>query len=330
MKKIPLHVFAAVTVISLILPYSVHAEEPTTDSVAVMEAKLIADAQALQAEESVSPDSASDLPTDETPLVEAPGTEQQTVSASLVQDTFNAQEAVSGLLLENTANPEDAAEAESARDVVDLVETAPQETQALGAAETNPSDELAVIPGPASLEVVSESLEEATLVETQILEEEVVLEDVPMVIEEAQLSERLDIVAMTPPPPPPKPDFEFELTGNQIATKRVNLPRRPFEGEPETLVVDNENGIMNISGACSDVYYVILLFKNATDYEKDPGSYIINKAYLCIGGEYSYSLDKLPTSLKDGTYYLLVGQQGESGLWKPITDLTEVVINNNH
>ncbi|MFZ2555699.1 MAG: hypothetical protein WAZ27_02925 [Minisyncoccia bacterium] len=305
--------------------------ESATDGVAVMEAKLIADAQALAAEESDAADSES-RPSDDTPLIEAPGTEQQTVSASLVQDTFNAQEAVSGSMLENTSNPEDAAETESPRDVVPLVdETTPvQESSPLDTSSASSSDQMTVIPGPASLEVVTESLEETVLEETEILEEEIVPEEIPMVIEEEQLSEDLEVVTMTEPPPPPEPDFEFELTGKQIATKRAVLPRRPFDAEPDALVVDNDKGIMNISGACSDVYYVILLFKNVTDYEKDPGSYVVNKAYLCIGGEYSYSLAQLPASLKDGTYYLLVGQQGESGLWKPITDLTEVVINNNH
>lgn len=321
--------FAAIIVWT---PHVVHSQElqPESDAVAVMEAKLIADAQALQAEESDTSNPAPEFVSEEVTLIEAPGTEQQTVSASIVQDTFNAQEAVSGSMLEDTSNPEDAAESESPRDVVPLVdetillpETTPLETSL-----TASPDEPAVIPGPASLEVVSESIEETVLEEAEIIAEEVATEEL-VTIELTQLSERLDVVTMTEPPPPPEPDFEFELTGKQIATKKANLPRA-FGTESDALVVDNENGVMNISGACSDVYYVILLFKNATDYEKDPGSYIINKAYLCIGGEYSYSLDKLPTSLKDGTYYLLVGQQGESGLWKPITDLTEVVINNNH
>jgi hypothetical protein len=133
----------------------------------------------------------------------------------------------------------------------------------------------------------------------------------------------------------PSPDFAFALTGRQIPTKRKvenaegKVIREEAVSAPLSSTVDNANGVMHVSGSCSDAYFVVLLFKNQNDYADDPSSYIVNRAYPCVAGAYSYSISELPFGLKDGTYYLLIGQQGERGAWTPITGLTEISINNN-
>ena len=75
---------------------------------------------------------------------------------------------------------------------------------------------------------------------------------------------------------------------------------------------------------------MVLIFKNQTDYEADPRSFIMNRAYPCENGTYSYSIDRLPPTLTNGTYYLMIADQGERGPWTPATGLTEITINRSN
>ncbi len=125
------------------------------------------------------------------------------------------------------------------------------------------------------------------------------------------------------------------MTGKHVAAKRT---ARDASGKQQTVEltqavapqIDNTTGSMQVSGSCSNTYFVILLFKGQDDYARDPKSYILDKAFPCVGGQFSYSISDLPDSLNDGTYYLLVGEEGDKGPWAPITALTEVTINRNH
>lgn len=132
-----------------------------------------------------------------------------------------------------------------------------------------------------------------------------------------------------------KPDYSFALTGATIPAKRSvenedgNVVGEETVAAPLTSSVDNTTGVVTVSGQCSDHYYVVLLFKNATDYANDRRSYIVNRAYPCVGNTFSYAISELPKTLQNGNYYLLVGEEGKSGTWKPITELTEITINKN-
>ncbi len=99
---------------------------------------------------------------------------------------------------------------------------------------------------------------------------------------------------------------------------------------PAETEIDATTGVMSVSGACASPYFVVLLFKNQMDYEVDPRSFILNRAYPCEGGAYDYSIDRLPPTLENGTYYLMVGEQGERGPWTPATGLTEITINRSN
>jgi len=139
----------------------------------------------------------------------------------------------------------------------------------------------------------------------------------------------------------PEPEYVFSVkTGKRMDTKRL-IKKNVLVGQKvvttdveETVTAlpsispDNATGVMNISGACSDKYYTVLLYKNAVDYERDRRAYVVNKAYPCEGGAFNYELSDLPPTLPSGTYYVLIGSQGDSGPWVPITGLTEVDITN--
>ena len=93
-----------------------------------------------------------------------------------------------------------------------------------------------------------------------------------------------------------------------------------------TVVPDTTQGALDISGTCTDRYFVVLVYANADDYSNNPGSYIFNKAFDCVGGRYSYSLKDFPSTLVDGTYYILIGGENEKDPWYPVSALMPVQI----
>lgn len=131
----------------------------------------------------------------------------------------------------------------------------------------------------------------------------------------------------------PQPQYSFALTGTSIpATKSVQnsdgtVTQKTVSTETLSPAVDNTNGTLTVSGACSAAYFVVLLFKNATDYADDPSSYLVNKAYPCTQGTFTYSIAQLPYALPNGNYYLMVGEEGTTGTWTPLTSLSEITIN---
>ncbi|MFZ2886891.1 MAG: hypothetical protein WA021_03675 [Minisyncoccia bacterium] len=251
----------------------------------------------------------------------------ESVTEPVIQATYNTQDATTGDTIENTENPETATTTES--EIVATIPNVPNASSSesvLGTAtstaeeatdEAETVEENIVIPGPASLEVVEESIAE------EVTEEPAVE---TMYVEELQAVETVAVV--------PEPEFMFMLTGKNIPTrKKPAIPGLSVSGDIVSTninpIVDNDEGSMILSGACSEAYYVVLLFKEADDYETDPRSYVLNKAYSCLNGLYTYSLEEVPEALPDGTYYLMVGSQGERGMWTPITSLTEVTIRRN-
>lgn len=140
----------------------------------------------------------------------------------------------------------------------------------------------------------------------------------------------------------PEPEYTFAINSEKkFASSRRALRTELQRGKvvtsvvsetidtPPQVYIDNENGVMTVSGACEDKYYVILLYKKPDDYSVDKRSYVVNRAYPCEGGTFSYDIDALPTTLADGNYYLLVAKMGEDTPWEPITALTEITLARN-
>lgn len=134
----------------------------------------------------------------------------------------------------------------------------------------------------------------------------------------------------------PQPQYSFALTGTSIpATKTVQnsdgtVTQTTVSSETLSPAVDNSTGTITVSGSCSAAYFVVLLFKNATDYADDPSSYLVNKAYPCVAGTFTYSIAQLPYNVPNGNYYLMVAQEGTTGTWAPLTSLSEITINRTH
>lgn len=237
-----------------------------------------------------------------------------------------------------------------------LVETVPQtETQpeivvvqdTANTQDTVTADVLQGTEDPVELATTTVAVEQlATTTEEILLPEEIPAESVPL-----QEDVVLDVVAhdVIPEPEPvaktvpdvpvlilsqedltPRPEYTFAMTGKRLPTRRV--VETPDGKDHEQVVAAtitpqiDSAGTMHLSGACSNTYFVVLLFRNQDDYARDPHSYVINKAFPCENGTFAYQVSDLPDTLS-GTYYLLIGEEGEKGPWAPITGLTEVTIN---
>ena len=244
-------------------------------------------------------------------------------SAVTMQDATTTQLAVMSQILESTTNPELATSTDVTSTPLVTVSTSTPVTQSIDLLQAKGS----VIPFPisnsdTSADIVGESIDTAPAPS-----EPIVQASIP---EATQVLTRLPIANATV-----QPEFTFALTGKQIPTVRTTESKDGTAQKHETIAapltstVDNTSGEVTVSGQCSNAYYVVLLFKNAEDYTNDPRSYIVNRAYPCLGGAFSYSISDLPNSLQNGNYYLLVGEQGSRGSWKPITSQTEITINKN-
>ncbi len=241
-------------------------------------------------------------PTEETPSAETPSTDG-------VQDTAPTQEAVTGDALEKTSNPEDATSSES--EIIPIVD----------ATSTDPvPEEIPVVEGEAPQlapdEIPVEAVNDLTIVgDAMTAVVQTVSEDfVPL----KDSNEALD------------PDYVMALSGKIIPTEKAGVLGKSAITSPANVALDPVDGSLKVSGSCSNVYFVVLLFRDQTDYERDPASYIVNRAYPCVNGAYAYSINDLPTTIQNGTYYLLIGEQGDRGTWSPVTALTEVSINRSN
>jgi len=138
----------------------------------------------------------------------------------------------------------------------------------------------------------------------------------------------------------PKEKYVFSLNKKAIASKehpawmqteeeiKGKVPVKKVTDTP-ALSEGSSSGTetrLDISGKCSDPYFVVLLYSGEQDYDLNPNSYIYNKAFDCKNGNYHYSISDLPKTLVDKTYYLLIAGQGESGPWKPISAIIPVAI----
>lgn len=272
--------------------------------------------------------SATDTPADvvSDPALVSNATTTDTTSTPL-QDTTNTQDTVDGTALQGAANPED-----SATTTVAVDASTTEATSTPLAVDATSTPESIAVDASTTLDVVAQDVQPSDAApdvppaDTQ--QQEAPLDQPPA----DKTSEPVSIPAADLAP---KPEYTFAMTGTHIAAKRTV---RDAAGKQQTVDVaqtvtpriDNATGVMQVSGSCSNTYYVILLFKNQDDYARDPKSYILDKAFPCENGSFTYAISDLPSSLADGTYYLLVGEEGDKGPWAPITGLTEVTINRNH
>jgi hypothetical protein len=306
------NILTVLTLVALVCPPLAYAQE-AGDSVPVAQPEVVAPVApetspetSLPAEEIATPpvdDVVEEIVVTQVEEEVAPATEEAVEEVVVLQEASDVQQTVTTDMLEDTTGPLQVAEVPEGETVA-IVVVEEVVTEESPVEDVTPSEVVAVI---------EQTQEEVPMVEPGVPDP--VVTEMPV----AELA--------------PEPEFSFSLSEESVPTKKkVRTSRGIAEEEVSTKLVptvDNEKGELLIGGECSDVSFVVLLFKNEEDYARDPASYIVNRAYPCENGSFSYALSSLPSTLPDGTYYLLVGQQGDRGMWTPITELRAVTINNS-
>ena len=233
-----------------------------------------------------------------------------------VQSTFNGQSAASSSVLESTTDPQTATSSVSDPVQIPLVgasSTAGEITPQALTPSVSASSTITLIV-PASIDVVAPVIDPVTDASSSIQISAPVQIPIP-------------ITALKPPQ-----SYTFALSGETIPTTHSThnsdgtVTQSAASSQSLTPVVNNDTGTVTLSGACSDKYFVVLLYRHATDYTESPSSYLINRAYPCAGGQFTYSISQLPYNLPSGGYYVMVGQEGDTGTWTAITGLTAITI----
>jgi hypothetical protein len=83
---------------------------------------------------------------------------------------------------------------------------------------------------------------------------------------------------------------------------------------------------MTVSGSCFEKYFVILIWKNSSDYIDRPGSFSKNIAELCNNGSFVYDLKNLSTDIPDSNYFLMIAEEDDKNPWVPKSQLIPINI----
>lgn len=96
-----------------------------------------------------------------------------------------------------------------------------------------------------------------------------------------------------------------------------NIEKLPESKVFQTFLYDSEKGkVIDITGACTDVYYTIVVFDAQDDYKKNPTAAKINSAHECPeSGRIKESVDLSTFGIQSGEYYIFVADQGNRGSW---------------
>ena len=258
----------------------------------------------------------------------------QDAGAVTVQDASSGQTALAGDSLESTADPQSASSTDPSSILVvpaassTTDDTATGATTSLPIAPPAPEPAATVFASTSTADVISADVAAATSSDPDAADPSQPSEphDTRQVIATSSVAIAIPLAALQP-----SPEYSFALSGSAIPTVATSVApdgstRSATIDAALAPVVDNASGAITVSGQCSDDYFVVLLYAHEQDYANDPSSYILNKAYPCALGSFTYSIRDLPHSLPAGTYYLLVGQEGKTGAWKPITSLSPITI----
>ena len=332
MKNVVRKLLALIVIISFSTAQIALAQSDATDTSAAPGTAASDTGIALAAPSADSSASSTDAgaATAPAPIALAAPVDPQDQGGATLQGTFNGQSTITADTLENTTDPQSANSSVSAGSEVPLVDASSSD-----ATSTDPSSVLAITDAtgtPAVAPIASTSTADIVAADIAV--------DTPDIPDQTATDTPQDQTQILPPVRvsiplaalTPAAQYAFTLSGASIpAVTDVQhsdgTVTKVTASTVVTPVVNNTDGTFTIGGACSEAYYVVLLFKNATDYAESPSSYIVNRAYPCVGGTFTYSVSQLPYALPDGNYYLMVGQEGTSGSWTPETALTEITIN---
>lgn len=129
-------------------------------------------------------------------------------------------------------------------------------------------------------------------------------------------------------------EYDFKIGGTEKADDELEwYSREDIEKFEKVLagrldrninvVTENGSKALVIFGSCRDKFYVVLLYRNREDYAKNPSLAVYNSAFECTG-TINHRLET--ENLTGGDYWLLIGEQGDTGTWIPISDLRKIKV----
>jgi hypothetical protein len=108
-------------------------------------------------------------------------------------------------------------------------------------------------------------------------------------------------------------DDEGRVIG-KVPSKKINISSA------------EQSATMNVSGSCDKKYVVILTYRNENDYIRKPHASVVNRAVECVGKTFTFDFSALSPETRDGPQYLVVAEQGESGMWDVVSDVFPINI----
>lgn len=112
-----------------------------------------------------------------------------------------------------------------------------------------------------------------------------------------------------------------DSTPKQPEIKTITVRRFSLNPAKETgtgaVTVERGGEAVRISGACTEPYVTLLLFRSEEDITTDPARAIVNHAYPCTGKDFSLLLEDfmIPSTLPDGSYILFTAGQKSTEAW---------------
>ncbi len=131
-------------------------------------------------------------------------------------------------------------------------------------------------------------------------------------------------VVIKPPPPTPavitKKVVSFVLGGDPVVDKSYNQNSN-IKVSPNLI-----GSSLVVSGNCSRKYFVILAYRDQSDYKKKPSSYVVNNALECNQGSFHYDLSNLSQTIDGGKYWLLTAEEDDTGGWTPVSQIFPITV----
>ncbi len=144
---------------------------------------------------------------------------------------------------------------------------------------------------------------------------------------DALLADAPDAAKDAPTPPAPRVHVKSALIEKKLLfSSKGSASRIHADTAKGDVRIKGADASMTVSGNCTDAYFVIIVYKNQSDFMDKRNSFIVNQAHECPGKTFSFDLADLAQDIPSGTYYMLTASEGTTGSWTPISDIFPISI----
>lgn len=108
---------------------------------------------------------------------------------------------------------------------------------------------------------------------------------------------------------------------------KAKMKKQSSQSKDLTIQTTADESSFVVSGTCDHAYYVVLMFRNPKDYINKPNSFVSNSAFPCTNKSFTYDHKVISPEIPEGTYYMLVAGEDETGPWMPMSSIVPITIN---